>query len=79
MKRIIAFQTILGWINSCKTLGELYVAREAIEKIYAPQYKDENVPDWCELYITIGKQFSKLNTPQAQPIEPQKQIENDNN
>ena len=28
--------------------------------------------DWCELCITLGKQFGKLNTPQTQPIEPQK-------
>ena len=68
MKRIIAFQTILGWINSCKTLDQLSIATDVVAKIYDPNYRLENTEDSEDLYRAIINQCGKIHPAIIEPV-----------
>ena len=44
-KQNLTFQTILNWIDSCKTQEQLIVTKEAVIELYDNRFNRHNEPD----------------------------------
>lgn len=44
-KQNLTFQTILNWIDSCKTQEQLLVTKEAVIELYDNRFNRHNEPD----------------------------------
>jgi len=44
-KQNLTFQTILNWVDSCKTQEQLIVTKEAVIELYDNRFNRHNEPD----------------------------------